>query len=89
MAAKGAAPAVALSSGHRMPAVGLGVWRMEKPAIRTLILSALRIGYRHLDCAGKPPTPPPPDPPAPANPTSTDHRGRRLVCIQYTVYPIQ
>jgi len=51
MAAKGAAPAVALSSGHRMPAVGLGVWRMEKPAIRTLILSALRIGYRHLDCA--------------------------------------
>ncbi|CAN6242841.1 unnamed protein product [Urochloa humidicola] len=53
MAGKGAAaPAVALSSGHRMPAVGLGVWRMEKPAIRSLIHAALRIGYRHLDCAG-------------------------------------
>ncbi|WVZ78096.1 hypothetical protein U9M48_025860 [Paspalum notatum var. saurae] len=52
MAAEGgAAPAVALSSGHRMPAVGLGVWRMEKPDIRGLIHSALRIGYRHLDCA--------------------------------------
>ncbi|CAL5060650.1 unnamed protein product [Urochloa decumbens] len=46
-----AAPAVALSSGHQMPSVGLGVWRMEKPAIRSLIHSALRIGYRHLDCA--------------------------------------
>jgi aldehyde reductase len=54
MAGKGAAPpAVVLSSGHRMPAVGLGVWRMEKPDIRGLIHSALRIGYRHLDCAGK------------------------------------
>ncbi|KAK3152024.1 hypothetical protein QOZ80_2BG0153350 [Eleusine coracana subsp. coracana] len=51
MAAKGVAPALTLSSGHQMPAVGLGVWRMEKPAIRNLIHSALRIGYRHLDCA--------------------------------------
>ncbi|KAF8677196.1 hypothetical protein HU200_046672 [Digitaria exilis] len=57
MAGKGVAQAVALSNGHRMPAVGLGVWRMEKPAIRSLIHSALRIGYRHLDCAGKPPEP--------------------------------
>jgi hypothetical protein len=55
MAAKGVAPALMLSSGHGMPAVGLGVWRMDKPAIRNLIHSALRIGYRHLDCAGKPP----------------------------------
>lgn len=45
--------AVALSSGYRMPAVGLGVWRMEKDAVRGLIHAALRIGYRHLDCAGK------------------------------------
>nr|CAZ96153.1 NADP-dependent D-sorbitol-6-phosphate dehydrogenase [Saccharum hybrid cultivar R570] len=43
--------AVALSSGHRMPAVGLGVWRMDKPDVRGLIHAALRVGYRHLDCA--------------------------------------
>ena len=81
MAAKGAAPAVALSSGHRMPAVGLGVWRMEKPAIRSLVHSALRIGYRHLDCAGKPPTPPPPGPREPDRPPTAI---AGLVCIQNT-----
>jgi hypothetical protein len=55
MAAAAAAKdaAVTLSSGHRMPAVGLGVWRMDKPDVRGLIHAALRLGYRHLDCAGK------------------------------------
>ncbi|KAK1601311.1 hypothetical protein QYE76_000116 [Lolium multiflorum] len=48
-----AATALALSSGHQMPAVGLGVWRMDSPAIRGLIHSALRAGYRHFDCAAK------------------------------------
>ncbi|GJN11569.1 hypothetical protein PR202_ga29768 [Eleusine coracana subsp. coracana] len=52
---KGVASALTLNSRHQMPAVGLGVWRMEKPAIRSVIHSALHIGYRHLDCAGKPP----------------------------------
>jgi diketogulonate reductase-like aldo/keto reductase len=47
-----AATALALSSRHQMPAVGLGVWRMDSPAIRGLIHSALRAGYRHFDCAG-------------------------------------
>ncbi|KAK1614340.1 hypothetical protein QYE76_019857 [Lolium multiflorum] len=48
-----AATALTLSSGHQMPAVGLGVWRMDSPApaIRGLIHSALRAGYRHFDCA--------------------------------------
>lgn len=48
----GVPAALALSSGHTMPSVGLGVWRMDSPAIRDLIHSALRIGYRHFDCAG-------------------------------------
>ncbi|RLN09597.1 NADP-dependent D-sorbitol-6-phosphate dehydrogenase [Panicum miliaceum] len=46
-------PAVTLSSGHRMPAVGLGVWRMEKADVRGLIHAAIREGYRHFDCAAK------------------------------------
>ena len=45
-------PAVTLSSGHRMPAVGLGVWRMDKADVRGLIHAAIRQGYRHFDCAG-------------------------------------
>jgi hypothetical protein len=47
-----AATTLALSSGHQMPAVGLGVWRMDSAALRGLIHSALRAGYRHFDCAG-------------------------------------
>ena len=46
------AEAIALSSGYRMPIIGLGVWRMESKSIRDLILSAISIGYRHFDCAG-------------------------------------
>jgi hypothetical protein len=53
MEAKGVALALMLSSGHRMPAVGLGMWWIEKPAIHNLIHSVLCIGYCHLDCTGK------------------------------------
>ncbi|CAB4299047.1 unnamed protein product [Prunus armeniaca] len=35
-----------------MPAVGLGVWRMEGKEIRDLIINAINIGYRHFDCPG-------------------------------------
>lgn len=43
---------ITLNSGFKMPIVGLGVWRMEKEGIRDLIINAIKIGYRHLDCAG-------------------------------------
>ncbi|XP_058090991.1 NADP-dependent D-sorbitol-6-phosphate dehydrogenase-like [Magnolia sinica] len=42
---------IALSSGYKMPVMGLGVWRMEEKSIRDLILNAIQIGYRHFDCA--------------------------------------
>ncbi|XP_010531486.1 PREDICTED: NADP-dependent D-sorbitol-6-phosphate dehydrogenase-like [Tarenaya hassleriana] len=45
--------AVTLSSGFKMPIVGLGVWRMEKKVIRDLIINAINIGYRHFDCAAE------------------------------------
>ncbi|PON36977.1 Aldo/keto reductase [Parasponia andersonii] len=44
--------AVTLNNGLKMPIVGLGVWRMEGKAIRDLIINSIKIGYRHLDCAG-------------------------------------
>lgn len=43
---------ITLNSGYKMPIVGLGVWRMEKEGIRDLIINSIKIGYRHLDCAG-------------------------------------
>lgn len=47
-------PTVKLSSGHDMPVVGLGVWRAEKGKLSSLVKEAIKIGYRHFDCAGEP-----------------------------------
>ena len=44
--------AITLNNGFKMPLIGLGVWRMEKQQVRDLIINAIKIGYRHFDCAG-------------------------------------
>ncbi|KAJ4833691.1 NADP-dependent D-sorbitol-6-phosphate dehydrogenase [Turnera subulata] len=43
--------AITLNNGFKMPIVGLGVWRMERKEIRDHIINAIKIGYRHFDCA--------------------------------------
>ncbi|ERN16320.1 hypothetical protein AMTR_s00182p00014980 [Amborella trichopoda] len=43
--------AITLNNGFKMPIIGLGVWRMEKNLIRDLLLNAIKLGYRHFDCA--------------------------------------
>jgi diketogulonate reductase-like aldo/keto reductase len=43
--------AVTLNNGHKMPIVGMGVWRADPGVIHDLILDAIKIGYRHFDCA--------------------------------------
>lgn len=40
-----------LPDGGRFPAVGLGTWKMPKADAPGLVREAIRIGYRHLDCA--------------------------------------
>ncbi|MBE8215569.1 MAG: aldo/keto reductase [Endozoicomonadaceae bacterium] len=40
-----------LYSNNRMPPIGLGTWEIEPYAAHDAILSALKIGYRHFDCA--------------------------------------
>ncbi|KAA0049676.1 NADP-dependent D-sorbitol-6-phosphate dehydrogenase-like [Cucumis melo var. makuwa] len=42
---------ITLNNGFQMPMMGLGVWRMEKEEIKDLIINAIKIGYRHFDCA--------------------------------------
>lgn len=42
---------VTLSSGYKMPVIGLGLWRLEKDELKEVILNAIKIGYRHFDCA--------------------------------------
>jgi D-xylose reductase len=44
-------PAISLASGAKPPAVGLGLWKVPKPAAAPLVTDAIRVGYRHLDSA--------------------------------------
>ncbi|XP_041012783.1 NADP-dependent D-sorbitol-6-phosphate dehydrogenase-like [Juglans microcarpa x Juglans regia] len=43
--------AITLNNGFKMPIVGLGVWRIEGKDMRDLVINAIKIGYRHFDCA--------------------------------------
>ncbi len=45
------ATTLALPDGGRFPAVGLGMWKLPKPEAPRIVQEAIRLGYRHLDCA--------------------------------------
>ncbi|MDG1892954.1 MAG: aldo/keto reductase [Verrucomicrobiota bacterium] len=40
-----------LNSGHKLPMVGLGLWKIEKDSCAQTIVSAVESGYRHFDSA--------------------------------------
>jgi D-xylose reductase len=42
---------IPLANGGRLPAVGLGLWKVPKPEVAGLVQQAIRLGYRHLDSA--------------------------------------
>ena len=38
-------------TGKNMPAVGLGLWKLENSDVAGVVYDAIKNGYRHLDCA--------------------------------------
>ncbi|PHH83986.1 hypothetical protein CDD83_2684 [Cordyceps sp. RAO-2017] len=42
---------IALNTGDRIPAVGLGTWRSRPHEVQAAVEAALRAGYRHVDTA--------------------------------------
>src|SRR5262245_26105817 len=42
---------ITLHTGGLLPAIGLGLWKVEKPTVAALVAEAARCGYRHFDCA--------------------------------------
>jgi alcohol dehydrogenase (NADP+) len=40
-----------LRSGKKIPAIGLGTWRLGVGNVKEIVEKAVEVGYRHIDCA--------------------------------------
>ncbi|MDP9907519.1 aldo/keto reductase [Arthrobacter bambusae] len=45
------APTVRLNDGNAIPQIGLGTWPLDDAQVATAVVSAVKLGYRHVDTA--------------------------------------
>jgi len=46
-----ASPTIKLNSGHAMPQVGFGLWKVDNATCADTVYNAIKTGYRLLDGA--------------------------------------
>lgn len=51
MKQKNQAPLIPLADGGQIPALGLGTWKIPEASTPAIIQEAVRVGWRHFDCA--------------------------------------
>ncbi|MFK7736148.1 MAG: aldo/keto reductase [Pirellulaceae bacterium] len=42
---------ISLTTGAQLPSLGLGLWKIPNESTAEIVYEAIKIGYRHLDCA--------------------------------------
>jgi diketogulonate reductase-like aldo/keto reductase len=42
---------IKLNSGHNIPRIGLGTWKIKNDEVEGVVINALQLGYHHLDTA--------------------------------------